>query len=396
MTPFVIISSDLKKTGGMDRANYALASHLAHEGHAVTAVSHHVDRELIDAGVRFVRVAKPLNSYLLGERLMRRRGAAVARDDARVVANGGNCPAVTDTNWVHYVHAAYEPAVGTGMLRRAKHGISHRSFLAAEAEAMRNARIVIANSRRTKRDLVEKLGVPESRIHVVYYGIDAELFQPAAVSQRREARTELGWSDSRPITVFIGALGDRRKGFDTLVEAWRLRCGDRNWDARLLVIGQGAELPRWQRRIREMGLGDSISFLGFRRDVPRILSACDLMIHPARYEAYGLGVHEALCCGVPAIVSADAGVAERYPGDLRDLLLPKAEDAHDLADRLGHWRTNEASIRNKTMRLSQTLRQRDWNMMAAEIVQIMLRGRAIEVFGTDAAISPVLQESCTP
>jgi hypothetical protein len=34
--------------------------------------------------------------------------------------------------------------------------------------------------------------------------------------------------------------------------------------------------------------------------------------------------------------------------------------------------------------------------MAAEIVQIMLRGRAIEVFGTDAAISPVLQESCTP
>ena len=39
-------------------------------------------------------------------------------------------------------------------------------------------------------------------------------------------------------------------------------------------------------------------------------------MHPARYEAYGLAVHEALCRGLPALVSASAGVAERYPADL--------------------------------------------------------------------------------
>ena len=149
-------------------------------------------RELLAAGVRHVGVSKPLNSYLLGEWFIRRRGAAAALGRVRVVANGGNCPAAADTNWVHYVHAAYEPTVGTGMLRRVKQEISHGNFLAAEAKAMRNAKIIIANSRRTKRDLIEKLGVPESRIHVVYYGIDAELFQPAAASEHREARTELG------------------------------------------------------------------------------------------------------------------------------------------------------------------------------------------------------------
>ena len=39
------------------------------------------------------------------------------------------------------------------------------------------------------------------------------------------------------------------------------------------------------------------------------------MVHPARYEAYGLGVHEAICRGLPAIVSAGAGIAELYPAD---------------------------------------------------------------------------------
>ncbi|MDK2408772.1 glycosyltransferase [Aphanizomenon sp. PH219] len=54
-----------------------------------------------------------------------------------------------------------------------------------------------------------------------------------------------------------------------------------------------------------------INFLGFRADVPNLLRAADCLVAPTRYEAYDLGVHEALCCGLPAIVSADAGVDER-------------------------------------------------------------------------------------
>ena len=52
-------------------------------------------------------------------------------------------------------------------------------------------------------------------------------------------------------------------------------------------------------------------------DVPNLLRAADCLVAPTRYEAYGLGVHEALCCGLPGIVSADAGVAERYSPELQ-------------------------------------------------------------------------------
>ena len=42
----------------------------------------------------------------------------------------------------------------------------------------------------------------------------------------------------------------------------------------------------------------------FAADVAPVIAAADVLVHPARYEAYGLGVHEALCRGLPAIVSA--------------------------------------------------------------------------------------------
>ena len=89
----------------------------------------------------------------------------------------------------------------------------------------------------------------------------------------------------------------------------RCRAGTPTWSS----SGTGAELPAWRQRAQAAGLGDRMRFLGFRSDVPEILAALDALVHPARYEAYGLSVHEALCRGVPAIVSASAGVAERIP-----------------------------------------------------------------------------------
>ena len=216
-----------------------------------------------------------------------------------------------------------------------------RRFLRDEREAaVRRARLVVANSERTRRDVIEALGVPPGRVHTVYYGADAEPFRPPSPAERAESRAALGWaeSDDRPAVAFVGALGDARKGFDTLYEAWRRLAADPGWDARLLVLGAGATLPAWRARAEAEGLGESIRFLGFRDDVPRVLAACDLLVSPTRYEAYGLNVQEALCCGLPAIVSAGAGVAERYPESLRPLLLPDPDDADDLARRVAAWR----------------------------------------------------------
>jgi glycosyltransferase involved in cell wall biosynthesis len=233
---------------------------------------------------------------------------------------------------------------------------------------VRQARSIVANSEQTRAALIERLGVPAERVRTVYYGIDAERFKPATAAERAAAKARLGWNDDRPTVAFVGALGDLRKGFDTLFEAWRLLGREPSWDARLVVAGAGASLAAWQARAAEAHLEQSIQFLGFCSDIPAVLAACDLLVSPTRYEAYGLNVQEALCCGLPALVSASAGVAERYPPELHGLLLPDPDDATDLAARLRSWRNALAVYHTQVAPLGQTLRARTWDHCAADIV----------------------------
>ena len=111
----LIITGDFTRSGGMDRANYHLAWHLAERlGCTVHLTAHRVAEPLAShPNVRVHLASRPLGSCFLGNS----RCAALARDsrreltaedpDVRVVVNGGNC-SWHDVNWVHIVHNACE------------------------------------------------------------------------------------------------------------------------------------------------------------------------------------------------------------------------------------------------------------------------------------------------
>jgi glycosyltransferase involved in cell wall biosynthesis len=357
----------------MDRANYALADFLARSGDRVELVTHRAAAELTRLpGITMHRVTRPLGSHFLGGWWLSRAGRNHTRSsDVQFVVNGGNCP-VPAANWMHYVHAAYRPELPASRLRRWKNRLTRSIALRTERTAAGMAQIVICNSSRTRRDVIEHLGVAPERAVTVYYGCDRARFHPALPVERESLRKRLGWPTGRPVVLFIGALADRRKGFDTLFNAWRLLCREPGRDAILAVVGRGAELPFWKTRAADAGLRDKIRFLGFRTDVPALVRAADALVHPARYEAYGLGVHEALCCGLPAIVSAAAGVAERYPSDLLDLLLADPDNANELVDRLRHWLRNISVFSARVRPLADALCTRSWDDMARDIRDAIL------------------------
>ncbi len=370
MRQVLLVSGDFVRTGGMDMPNFAVAQEMAECGVSVQLVAFRVADELTKhSNVHWVRVPKPLQSYFLGSPLLDRVGRTVARKTmargGRVIVNGGNCQ-VGDVNWVHYVHAAYAGTTHRSLIRRAKAAVDHRLSLEQERSALLKARTIIANSERTRRDLTEKVGVDDTRIRTIYYGIDAERFSPPNEQRRRRLREQLGLADC-PQVAFVGALGDRRKGFDTLFAAWSSLCRDPRWDADLLVVGRGAELELWRERARAEGIRTRIRFLGFRDDVPDVLAACDALVAPTRYEAYGLGVQEALCTGIPALVSANAGVAERYPSALSELLLDDAGNAAALEASLRNWRQHHDRLLTATRLLAAQLRQRTWTTMAEDV-----------------------------
>lgn len=372
---WLLVAGDFTPLGGMDRANHALGLYLARQaGAEVHLVTHRAWSDLASlANVHVHRVPRPWGRHVLGMPLLawsgRRWARRLAPAQARVVVNGGNC-AGSDLNWVHYVHAAWRPSQQGGPARRARAGMVHQYHKRAERTCVRRARLVIANSERTRRDVVEQLGVPAERVHTVYYGTDPDQFRPPAAGQRTAARSRLGWRDDRPTVAFVGALGDERKGFDTLFAAWRWLCRDAAWDGRLVVAGAGSALAAWKAQAAAAGLAGSIQFLGFCADIPGLLAACDVLVSPTRYEAYGLNVHEALCCGLPALVSASAGVAERYPAELHGLLLADPDDAPDLAARLRAWRQARAHYQALAAPLGQALRARTWQECAADIVNL--------------------------
>lgn len=373
--PWLIVAGDLTPLGGMDAANHALARYLGGAGEVVHLVAHRAWPDLLALpSLTFHEVWRPLGAHLLGSPLLAAAGRRVWRrlqsDGGHAVLNGGNCR-VAGANWVHYVHAAYAPQVVGSLARRARTWLARRRDLAAERSALGDARLVICNSQRTRRDVIEHVGVPDHKVAVVYYGVDAERFSPITPDERAAARARLGFADDRPLVGFVGALGDRRKAFDTLFAAWVTLCRRHDWDGHLIVVGAGAELAAWRARAATAGIGGRITFLGFRGDVPDVLAALDALVHPARYEAYGLAAHEAICRGVPTIVSATAGVAERYPADLHDLLIASPDDEEELTERLRRWRVSADRYRGLFAAFGDRLRLRTWDVMSDEIMTLV-------------------------
>src|SRR5215469_5902803 len=243
---WVLVAGGFHRSGGMDAANAALAMHLAERGSKVHLVCHLAEEDLRKHKmVEVHRVERPAGSFFLGQWLINSSGRRFARavlshdPSARVVVNGGNC-SWPDINWVHYVHHAWRDTDISGpRLLLGKLLLDRSVALVRERRALDRAQVVIANSNRTRRDLINLLGVSAERVHTVYLGSEPH-WKTLTPERRFSAREWLNKPAERPIVAFIGSLGfDCRKGFDTLSKAWQELCGRPEWDVDLIVAGGG-------------------------------------------------------------------------------------------------------------------------------------------------------------
>jgi N-acetyl-alpha-D-glucosaminyl L-malate synthase BshA len=80
--------------------------------------------------------------------------------------------------------------------------------------------------------------------------------------------------------------------------------------ARLLLVGDGPDLPLAIRTARERGLSHLIHAVGAQEEVQPLLSASDVFLLPSMEESFGLAALEAMACGVPVVGSRVGGVPE--------------------------------------------------------------------------------------
>lgn len=78
----------------------------------------------------------------------------------------------------------------------------------------------------------------------------------------------------------------------------------------LILIGDGPERTSCEHLVRELGLQQSVKFLGKQLELPSILSAADLFLIPSQQESFGLSALEAMACEVPVISTSVGGLPE--------------------------------------------------------------------------------------
>jgi len=84
----------------------------------------------------------------------------------------------------------------------------------------------------------------------------------------------------------------------------------RQVDARLLMVGDGPELPEASQLARSLGIAADVEFLGEQDQVVQLLSASDVFILPSAQESFGLAALEAMACEVPVVASRVGGLPE--------------------------------------------------------------------------------------
>ena len=164
------------------------------------------------------------------------------------------------------------------------------------------------------------LGIGEpSRYRVLRSGIDAGLYAPDRKARER-VRLELGASAETILVGSVGNLKAQKAPLDFVEAARRAHARD----ARLAFVfaGDGELRAEVERAIAGAGLSGVVRLLGWRDDVPDLLSALDLFLLTSRFEGLPRAALQAIAAGVPVVATDTGGIAEIVADGETGVLVP--------------------------------------------------------------------------
>lgn len=154
-----------------------------------------------------------------------------------------------------------------------------------------------------KKQFSDFYGTPEERLHLIPPGMNPDCYFPENAEERRSGfRKKLGISEDRIVLLCVGA-NLKLKGADRVIQAVRELPLVLKEKITLLLVGKK---NRELERLAESVITD-IRFEGMSDQITDYYLASDLMVHPARSEAAGSVLIEALSCGLPVICTGLCG-----------------------------------------------------------------------------------------
>lgn len=190
------------------------------------------------------------------------------------------------------------------------------SFLTMQGEVVRNMKHLLTVSSQSRHDIGEAFKISETKIDLVYNGIDTEDFSPMPDVQRRPFRIMATASADIPL-----------KGLDYLLKAIA-KLAHRFPDVNLVVLGSPKPGGHTEGLINRLNLENVVTFVNglTTAEINRYYAEASVAVVPSLYEGFGLPAGEAMSSGV-AVVSTTGGALPEVVGDAGLLVAPGDEEA---------------------------------------------------------------------
>lgn len=189
--------------------------------------------------------------------------------------------------------------------------------------ANRFAKLIIANSQASKTAFIEASGRAEI-VEVIYNGFDSTSYQ-INENQIKQLRQELELEDKFVIGHFSRL--SPWKGQHILIEA--IAQSPKEVIAILVgdaLFGEQEYVKQLHEQVEKLQLQNRVKFLGFRSDIPQLMSACDLVAHTSiAAEPFGRVIVEAMLCGKPVVVANAGGAIEIVENNINGYLVTPGE-----------------------------------------------------------------------
>lgn len=235
-------------------------------------------------------------------------GAGLARDLLRSGNPRANTPAVVTT-----LHGSDVTMLGSSPEITRVTGLSIRSSDA-----------VTTVSRYLRDEAVRRLGIVNP-IEIIPNFVTPKSFHP----RRDRSLRRLFATDEEGLIVHVSNFRPVKRVME-VVRIFALIAP--KVPTRLLLVGDGPELPGARQEAEALGLADRVHFLGHQTEVAPLLAVADLFLLPSLNESFGVAATEAMACGVPVIASDVGGLREVVVNGKTGFLFPP-EDGEGMAVR---------------------------------------------------------------
>jgi len=316
----IVIEHFNPKRGGAETYTASLVERLVAEGHEVHLFAG--DWTLEPLGLTMVRVpvkgitgaGRTLSFATEASELVGSGGFDVIHSMARILRlsvfhpHGG----VTRASLERSIASTLSP-LGRG-LRRAARWLNTKSDMLLELESIIYAQSplprIVAVSKMVAADMRRYYDVPDSKIDVVYNGVDVKRFTPENRRAFRDAvRGELGVGADEVLLLLV-AHNYRLKGVEIFMRVLGAMKQRARPKVKGLVVGGGPEDGIYGRLAAKMGVEERITFREAVSDIERYYAAADVYLHPTFYDPMSLVVLEAMASGLPAVTTRYNGATE--------------------------------------------------------------------------------------